>query len=232
MMSRGTVQEIGLAICLAAVVGAIACGRPRGPAGPAPVAKPARATVAAAAPPLSPYRVRPGDSLSRLAACSGVSVAELAKSNQISDPDLLVAGERIQLPQRHRCAGSRAESRSASRVATGAEDPATAARARAQLLLATASDRLDAADFEASLTSADACARALESEPPDTKSNALGARCHFVAGMAAAGLGRREHAIEEFRRGFELDPKVEPAPEQTSPRIAELLSAARPSPSP
>ena len=205
MMSR-LVQELRLV----AVVAAIACASEGGPAAPAPVA-----------PKLTTYRVHPGDSLSRLAACSGISVAELANSNQIPDPDLLVAGERLELPQGHRCA-----------AATGAGDPAAAARARAERLLATADARLEAADFEASLASAEACVRELESHEPDTKANAVGARCHFVAGTAAAGLDRRERAIEEFRRAYVLDPRLDVAPEMTSPRIVELLSAARPSPSP
>jgi len=232
MMSRGKLQELRLAACVAAVVGAIACGSEGGPAASAPVARTARATQPQVAPKLTAYRVHPGDSLSRLAACSGVSVAELAKSNQIADPDLLIAGERLQLPQGHRCAAAKSDARSATRAATGAGDPAAAARARADRLLATANARLDAADFEASLASAESCARALESHAPDTKASAIGARCHFVAGMAAAGLDRRERAIEEFRRAFVLDPNLELEPEKTSPRIVELLSAARPSPAP
>jgi hypothetical protein len=50
--------------------------------------------------------------------------------------------------------------------------------------------------------------------------------------MAAAGLDRRERAIEEFRSAFVLDPNLEVDPELTSPRIVELLSAARPGSAP
>ena len=210
MMSRRLLQELRLVAVVGAIACASACASEGSPAASAPVA-----------PKLTTYRVHPGDSLSRLAACSGISVAELAKSNRISDPDLLIAGERLQLPQGHRCA-----------AATGAGDPAASARARADRLLATADARLDAADFEASLTSAEACVRELESHEPDTKANTIGARCHFVAGTAAAGLDRRERAIEEFRRALVLDPKLDVEPEKTSPRIVELLSAARPNPSP
>ncbi|MEX2206067.1 MAG: hypothetical protein WEF50_07570 [Myxococcota bacterium] len=99
-------------------------------------------------------------------------------------------------------------------------------------MLATASAQFDAADFEASIASAEACVSGLESDDRDAEANALAARCHFVAGMAAAGLDRRERAIEEFRRAFVLNPKLEVEPERTSPRIVELLSAARPSPAP
>lgn len=219
MMSRRTLQELRLAACLAAIVAAIACrsgGGPTTPA-PAPVATTARAPRPEVA--LTVYRVRPGDSLGRLAACSGVSVGELARSNYISDPDLLFAGERLQLPQGHRCAAARS-------------DPPSAAHAHADGLLATASAQLDAADFEASIASAEACVQALESDVHDSKANAIAARCHFVAGMAAAGLDQRERAIGEFRRAFVLNPKLEIEPEGTSPRIVELLSAARPSSGP
>lgn len=217
MMSRTILQELRLAACLAAIVAAIACRSAGGPSTPAAVAKAAPATRPDVA--LTLYRVRPGDSLSRLAACSGVPVAELAKSNYISDPDLLFAGERLRLPRGHRCAAAKPDSRSV-------------AHADADRLLSTASAQLDAADFEASIASAESCVQALESDAHDAKANVIAARCHFVAGTAAAGLEQRERAIEEFRRAFVLNPKLEVEPDRTSPRIAELLSAARPSPAP
>jgi len=148
-----------------------------------------------------------------------VSVGALARTNQISDPDLLIAGERLRLPQGHRCAAARSNT-------------PPAAHARADRLLSTASAQLDAADFEASIASAEACVQALKSSVHDSKANAISARCHFVAGMAAAGLDQRERAIGEFRRAFELNPKLQVEPEGSSPRVVELLSAARPSSGP
>ncbi len=230
MVLGRAVQELRLAACLAAAVGVLACGSAGGPAAPAPVAKPAPATRPAVTPRLTSYQVRPGDSLSRLAACSGVSVAELAERNQIPDPDLLLAGERLQLPQGHRCAEARSDTRAPTRAAARATDPA--ARASAERRLATANERLDAADFETSLANAAACVRALESAELDASAEAIRVRCHVVAGMAAAGLGRRDHAIDEFRRAYALDPDLELAPDEISPRIVELMSAARPTPSP
>jgi hypothetical protein len=45
--------------------------------------------------------------------------------------------------------------------------------------------------------------------------------------MAAAGLEHRELAIDEFRRAIHLDPEVAFDPEKTSPRVLELVTAAR-----
>ncbi len=44
------------------------------------------------------YRVRPGDSLSGIAARHGVSVAALAAANGITDPNLVPAGRRLVIP--------------------------------------------------------------------------------------------------------------------------------------
>lgn len=43
------------------------------------------------------HEVRPGETLSDIAARYGVSVAGLAKSNDIADPNLIVAGQRIRI---------------------------------------------------------------------------------------------------------------------------------------
>jgi putative chitinase len=44
------------------------------------------------------YRVRPGDTLSEIAARSGVSASALAAANGISDPDLVVVGRSLAIP--------------------------------------------------------------------------------------------------------------------------------------
>lgn len=209
-MTRTTEQELRLVVCVAAV-GWAACGG-------AVVQRdvPAREVIEhrAAPAPHTDYVVRPGESLSRIAACSGVSVAYLAETNRISDPNLIVAGARLHLPRGNRCVG---------------EDAALGvARARASLTLTAATARLDAADFEKALSLAEICVRGLAPYGADTAANEIRARCHVVAGTAAAGLARRERAIDEFRSAFALDPHLELASGTTSPRILELVSEARP----
>ncbi|HYI18046.1 MAG TPA: LysM peptidoglycan-binding domain-containing protein [Solirubrobacteraceae bacterium] len=75
---------------------------PADPAAAAPAA-PAAATTAPAAAPAAPqpqggYTVRPGDTLSGLAAGAGVSVADMAAMNGLDPAGLLIAGTVIKLP--------------------------------------------------------------------------------------------------------------------------------------
>ena len=44
------------------------------------------------------YTVRPGDTLSGIAARYGVSVSALARANNIADPDFIIAGRTLQIP--------------------------------------------------------------------------------------------------------------------------------------
>jgi hypothetical protein len=48
--------------------------------------------------------------------------------------------------------------------------------------------------------------------------------------MAAAGLDQRERAIGEFRQAFVLDPDLQLTADTTSPRILDLMGAARAAP--
>lgn len=59
---------------------------------------PGTATTAAAPPPMGGYTVRPGDTLSGLAAGSGVSVAQMAAMNGLSPDARIVAGTVLKLP--------------------------------------------------------------------------------------------------------------------------------------
>jgi len=162
------------------------------------------------------YVVGPGESLFRIALCSGVSLDYLALINEIPDPDRLAAGARLRLPEGHDCARET--------LAAGA------ARARASHLLTAATARLDAADFEGALSLSESCVQNLAPYELDAQAKALRARCHVVAGSAATGLDHPERAIEEFRRALVLDPKLELDSDTTSPRILELVSQARPGP--
>jgi N-acetylmuramoyl-L-alanine amidase len=67
-------------------------------AAPAPVAAAAPATATAAPAPLGGYTVRPGDTLSALAAQTGVSIDAMAAMNGLDPAGLLLAGTVIKLP--------------------------------------------------------------------------------------------------------------------------------------
>ena len=65
---------------------------------PAPTAAPtARPTPTAATRPAT-YRVRPGDTLSAIAAQFGTTVREIAALNDISNPSLIRVGQVLRLP--------------------------------------------------------------------------------------------------------------------------------------
>ena len=61
-------------------------------------AAPATAASAAAPPPMGAYTVRPGDTLSGLAASSGVSAAAIAAMNGLAPNAQLIAGTALKLP--------------------------------------------------------------------------------------------------------------------------------------
>ena len=218
MMIRLVQQEVRLWACLMAAASLLACGgsKPlhRAEAG----APPTQRARVSPAPPTELYAVHPGESLRAIARCSGVSVEDLARSNGIPDPDLIYAGERLQLPAGHRCG-------------RGA-DPGELARAGANALLVSARTRLDAADFEGAIALAAKCEQKLAARAQDAKANAIRARCLVVAGTAEIGLDEPERAVKNFRRAFELDPKIEAATDATSPRVRELMTVARGSSTP
>jgi soluble lytic murein transglycosylase-like protein len=65
---------------------------------PAPAAAPAAATAAAAPPAMGSYTVRPGDTLSGLAASSGVSTSAMATMNGLDPAAPLLTGTVLKLP--------------------------------------------------------------------------------------------------------------------------------------
>lgn len=71
---------------------------------PNPLARPAAAGTAtvvlfaAPAAAASKHRIRPGETLSGIAARYGVSVSSLARSNHLGDPDFIVAGRTLRVP--------------------------------------------------------------------------------------------------------------------------------------
>lgn len=213
-------QEARLALALLAAIGVAACfgkGPQQPVVTPVPQAPPAQQVAWAA------YVVQPGDTLGRIAACSGIPLRDLARFNGIVDPDVLVVGDRLRLPREHRCAAPIRAARPKTNVAERSD--AVVARAEGNRLLDAGHARNDAADFEGALALAERCTGRLAPYARDRKAGAIRARCHVLAGMAAAGLERRERAIEEFRRAFALDPDLELSA-QSSPRILELAEEA------
>ena len=179
------------------------------------------------------YRVKPGDTLTRIAACRGVSVGEIARENALRDPDRILAGSNLRVPAQDRCSGEvRAvgpprPGRSSLARAPRASEPPAASDGRAQQLLDVARAEYDAALFDAALRGAEAAAEALAHAPRSAGTDARRVHAHLLAGMAAAGLEDRERALAEFERAFALDPDAQLAFEDQSPRLVELLQLAK-----
>ena len=204
-------QELSLTVGAATL---LACAGAVVPPKPAPSpAYARRPPVAAAAPAWTIYVVQPRDTLGQIAACSGTSVFDLAHINHLANPDFVLSGARLRVPGRNECGAPRTP------------------QDRAAGLLAAANARLEGADFEGALSLAESCARLIEPGTSEAKANSIRARCHVVAGMAAAGLDRRERAIGEVRQAYVFDPGLQLSEDETSPRILDLVGAARPSPS-
>lgn len=174
------------------------------------------------------YVVQPGDTLGRIAACRGTSVAALARANRIATPDHLPAGAVLRVPRGEKCVGSPLVRKVPPRPEGAGAVPAL--HREVTDLLARALAHYDGADFEEALALAQNGIAALPPHPGGAETDALRARCHMVSGMAAAGLGQREHAIAEFRQALALAPHLPLDPERSSPRVLELVEAARASP--
>ncbi|HEU4429441.1 MAG TPA: LysM peptidoglycan-binding domain-containing protein [Myxococcota bacterium] len=227
------------------------CSQPAVSAAPPPSAAPAPPTARATPPGWQTYRVQPGDTLVRIAACHGATVDDIVRENAIYDRDRIVVGWSLRVPGQDLCDGeapaiaavqrARAATPASPQAANErAADPAKTARGeeatsnavagrdpRAQQLLDTARADYDAALFDAALRGAEAAAAALARSPRSAGTDAQRARAHLLAGMAAAGLEERERALTEFEHAFALDPDAELAPEDRSPRLLELFQLAR-----
>jgi LysM repeat protein len=70
--------------------------------GPAVVGTAAAVWLAGPVAQAAGHRVRSGETLSRIAARYGTSISRLVAMNHLSDPNLIVAGERLRVPGRHR----------------------------------------------------------------------------------------------------------------------------------
>lgn len=73
--------------------------------GPVVVATAATVSLSTTTAHAGTYRVRPGETLSAIAARNGTSVAALARLNDLRDPDMIVAGTRLRLGGRRAAGG-------------------------------------------------------------------------------------------------------------------------------
>jgi LysM repeat protein len=185
--------------------------------------------------------VQPGDTLGGIARCRRVDVAAIVDANGLADPDRIVAGTRLYVPPRNRCARVAAPARPAPAAPEAPPAPTpeqrqpapapAAAPTRiedAERKLASARSLYDAADFAGALDAAQAAVRTVDGDPGVRASDDVRARAHLIAGLSAAGLEQRERAIAEFRRAFDVDPALRCPPDDCSPRVMELVDAARP----
>ena len=239
-------QETGLALLLTAGLALAGCVS-------SPCACPARAANApaaflpsVAAPPepgpqtpagWGSYVIRPGDTLAMIAACRDVPIDALARVNEIDHFDWIVAGATLKVPAEDLCAARRvALARHRSNLAEATVRRAVAAPEsgsrsdgefeRGQRLLAAARARYDAADFEGSLSDADAAAGAFARAANHPEASTRRARAHMVAGIAAVGLEEHDRALAELRRAVTLDPEASLGPDDRSPRLVELFRLA------
>ncbi len=204
--------------------------------GPHPSSAPPSAPISAPAPSVDTtdwvgYRVQPGDTVARLSRCSGSTPEQLSSANALADPDSLKAGRPVLLPPAHECLPPAPLPVVAAAPPTKLKCEAPSAPEsvlkRARLQLDNGMVHQDEADFAQAHARAEDCVRPLQSYVLDPDADALRARCYALAAKASAGLGQRERAIEEFRRAFAIDSGLRLDAPTESPRIRELVQAAR-----
>lgn len=119
---------------------------------------PARAATRPAATPSSggTYTVRPGDSLSAIAARYRVSLGALASANRLANPSLIFVGQRLTIPGSGTSQPAPAKPASPGKPATSAKPatPTTAPSAGARVHVVVAGDSMSAiaAKYQVSLT--------------------------------------------------------------------------------
>jgi LysM repeat protein len=92
---------------------------------------------------MSTYRIKSGDTLSQLAQRNGTTVSALAKANNISNPDMIIAGKTLEIPDGMDRGGGAAAPGGAITRAT--RTPMARSPARAPPLAASARARAGAA---------------------------------------------------------------------------------------
>ena len=151
------------------------------------------------------HEVRPGDTLSQIAANYAVDVDQLVEANQLPDSDRIAAGQILRIPI------------------------SSAGTARAEALVEQAADLYRNARFEIALERARQAETILAARgsSPEPEPRALGARAAFITGCTLAAYGENEQAVAAFSRARSLDPQFEPPEGWLSPRLEKLYLAAR-----
>lgn len=173
------------------------------------------------------HHVRAGETLFVLSRHYGVTVEALARANGLDDPDSLPAGLDLRIPAG---AGTGCAPPAPAVSAAPARRPAGQAPVdrlgQADALLARARERYEAADFGRAIELTAVADHALAPLDPGPEVVRRRAQSAWIAGAAWTGLGRREEALDRFRRVLELDPAVAEQ-EPASPRVRALVDEAR-----
>lgn len=164
--------------------------------------------------------VRRGDSLFSIAKLYGVRPEDLGAANEVTDPRRLKLGQRLRVPEE---ASAEPASGAPSRERGGSE----LAIERAEALIAVMEDDYARADFERVLERATELEGLVDSLPHPGQVREHRARAAFLVGASLVALGQREEALASFVRTYEADPAFELEPALASPRLSELLEAAR-----
>ena len=194
------------------------------------------------------YTTRWGDTLFVIARWSGTEMGALARHNGMSDPDILLEGQKLRIPAGAANVCAPAPKRAHTRTPQAAEIPERSPIAPAhpsteqeigeaevapsetgeeEALLFLAEEHYAEADYEACLRSAALAREQLALRAGDPQARQLAARAAAIAGLAHAGRQRREEAVTAFRTAFALDPDFELEADYASPRILPLLREAR-----
>jgi LysM repeat protein len=202
-VAREIRAEIGALFAAALTVAA--CAAPAAPPraelvpedrSPAPLAAPEPSPA-----PTSVHVVRPGETLSRIAAAYSIDVDRIALINGLHDADRIRAGQSLQIP-------------------------APSETVRPEALVEEASEAYRKARFEIAIARAQTAEAVLDTQSDDPLQRALHARAAFIAGCATAAFGDDERAVAAFARVHSFDPAFTPPDGWLSPRLEKLYLAA------
>jgi murein DD-endopeptidase MepM/ murein hydrolase activator NlpD len=146
--------------------------------------------------------VRPGDTLTGIAAIYSIDVDRLVLANDLHDADRIRVGQTLQIPARFEATYPEALVEAAARAYRNAR-------------------------FELAIERAERAQEMLEREPEDERGRALSARAAFIAGCATAAFGDDERTVAAFARVRALDPGFTPPTGWLSPRLEKLYLAAQ-----
>lgn len=198
---RGTHAWIAVALAIAACASSATPPLP-----PDPVSQPAAERTAPAPDPATAVHVvRPGETLTGIAANYAVDVAHLAQANRLPDLDHIAVGQSLVVPV----------------------PPADGDRAEA--LVEQAAHDYRQARFDVALARAQRAEAILEAglrRKPEHR-DGLAARAAFITGCALAAFGENERAVAAFSRARAVYPEFEPPKGWLSPRLEKLYLAAQ-----